>query len=151
VNIQKLYKYANSIAGELGPDLFHHVYLELAGKEIEFPETYFYTVMSREFKNADSKFNKQHRIRESGSFPALPDEETEFPNYDIFLLYNIFQQLDNEGYGMEVQVYKECKFNTSAIHLAQATGVNKRTILKICNFVKHQIKTRYESIESNNL
>jgi hypothetical protein len=135
-NLEKLYKYAKSIAGDDGEDLLHHCFLLIQGKEIKHFETYLYRVMLNEYTNKKSSYNKQLQT-------IVEVDESETSEYDINTLHTILLILENEGYQMHVKIFKECYFVSSISSFSKKTNIDRRVIAKICNFVKSEIKKRY--------
>lgn len=95
--------------------------------------------MLNEWRNPTSTFNKQHKQSQE-----IEIKETESSKYDAIQLMTILLKLENEGHKMEVKVFKECTLNGSCRKFAAKTGIDVRTINKICNFVKTKIKEEYE-------
>tara|TARA_R110000868_G_scaffold279203_1_gene539290 strand:- start:33794 stop:34243 length:450 start_codon:yes stop_codon:yes gene_type:complete len=145
-NFNELYLYANRIAGELGNDLVHHVYLETQGKHFNNRNAYFKTCIRNQYYNKDSTFNKLYRLDEL-ELHDIEDVHIISDNYDSQLLHRIFLQLEMEGYSNQVQVYKDCKLVGSIHRFSKESKINERTITKICNFVHNEIIRRYNDMD----
>lgn len=147
--IRKYYAYARSIAGKQGPELFHHILTEIRTDAVHF-DSYIFKAMRNAFFNPRSVFNKLHNPQFAELTFDCPElEQTDFPKYDANLLHKILLQLEIEGHGYAVSVFKDCTFCTSARDLSDRIGVNRRTIAKIINFVESEIRKRYELLDTN--
>lgn len=142
-NIDKYYKYARSIAKELGEDLLHHVIINLQGKKITHLDAYIYRAMRNEWVNPKSSFNKLYKSQED-----IIEYSDSTVRYDSILLHKILLELETEGYGVEVDVFKDCYLASSVNDVAIRTKTNHRTIIKICNFVKNEIICRYKQLDN---
>jgi hypothetical protein len=143
---EKYYKYARKIAGCLGDDLFHHVYIKIQGKDIQNLDSYIFTAMRNEFHDKRSSFYKQYRQQHQEIENNTVQEEIEqINNYDTITLQTVLLSLEIEGYEIEVKTFKECYFIGSKRSFSIKTGIDIRTIDKICNFVINEIKKRYDT------
>jgi hypothetical protein len=143
---EKYYKYARKIAGCLGDDLFHHVYIKIQGKDIQHLDSYIFTAMRNEFHDKRSSFYKQYRQTHQAIENNTVQEEIEhINNYDTITLQTVLLSLEIEGYEIEVKTFKECYFIGSKRSFSIKTGIDIRTIDKICNFVINEIKKRYDT------
>jgi hypothetical protein len=143
---EKYYKYARKIAGSLGEDLFHHVYIKIQGKDIQHLDSYIFTAMRNEFHDKRSSFYKQYRQQHQEIESNTVQEEIEhINNYDTITLQTVLLSLEIEGYEIEVKTFKECYFIGSKRSFSIKTGIDIRTIDKICNFVINEIKKRYDT------
>jgi hypothetical protein len=140
----KYYKYARKIAGGLGDDLFHHVFLKIQGKDIQHLDSYIFAAMRNEYHDKRSSFYKQYRNTYQELENSITDsEQEEFNNYDTITLQTVLLSLEIEGYELEVKTFRECYFISSKRSFSIRTGIDIRTIDKICNFVINEIKKRY--------
>jgi hypothetical protein len=143
---EKYYKYAKKIAGCLGEDLFHHVYLKIQGKDIQHLDSYIFTAMRNEFHDKRSSFYKQYRqTHQEIENNTVQEEIEQINNYDTITLQTVLLSLEIEGYEIEVKTFKECYFIGSKRSFSIKTGIDIRTIDKICNFVINEIKKRYDT------
>lgn len=142
-SLPKYYRYARSIAKDLGDDLLHHVLIKIHGKEIKHLDAYIYRTMLNEFRNKSSEFNKQYKSKE----PII--EYHNSGGYDVHLLNKIFLQLEMEGYSIEVNIFKDCFLNSSIRTVSEKTQVDRRTITKICKFIQNEITTRYRQLDNH--
>jgi hypothetical protein len=145
-SFDEIYSYANKIAGELGNDLVHHVYLKMHDKSIKNHNAYFKTCIKNDYYNKDSTFNRLYRLDEL-EINDIEDVYVISDNYDSQLLHKIFLQLEIEGYSKHVQVYKDCKLVGSVSKFTKASKINERTITKICKFVHNEIIKRYNALD----
>lgn len=146
-DLNEVYLYAKRIAGELGNDLVHHVYLKLYDKQIENRNAYFKTCIKNDYYNKNSTFNKLYRLDEC-DLNDIEEIHITSINYDSQLLHKIFLQLEMEGYSKQVQVYKDCKLVGSVSSFSKESKINNRTITKICNFVHNEIIRRYNELDA---
>ena len=143
--IDKYYGYAKKIAGSLGDDLLHHVLLELKffeGKNINEAalDRYIYVSLRNAYHNKRSKFYKE--------YIKTPDEnpdDTPSGDYDAIRVHKILLELEIEGHERHVQVFKECYFGQGKKALCRNSGLHYRTVQRICNLVKEEIKDRYDN------
>jgi hypothetical protein len=143
---EKYYKYARKIAGSLGEDLFHHVYIKIQGKDIQNLDSYIFTAMRNEFHDKRSSFYKQYRqTHQEIENNTVQEEFEQINNYDTITLQTVLLSLEIEGYEIEVKTFKECYFIGSKRSFSIKTGIDIRTIDKICNFVINEIKKRYDT------
>lgn len=142
-NLEKYYKYARSIANDLGEDLLHHVLLNIQGKKIEHIDAYIYRSMRNEWVNQKSRFNKLYRFKDE-----IIDYSESCVKYDAILLHKILLELENEGMELEVTVFKDCYLGSSINDVSIRTKTCHRTIIKICNFVKDEIIHRYKQLDN---
>jgi hypothetical protein len=143
---EKYYKYARKIAGCLGDDLFHHVYIKIQGKDIQHLDSYIFTAMRNEFHDKRSSFYKQYRqTHQEIENNTVQEEFEQINNYDTITLQTVLLSLEIEGYEIEVKTFKECYFIGSKRSFSIKTGIDIRTIDKICNFVINEIKKRYDT------
>lgn len=141
-SLPKYYRYARSIAKDLGDDLLHHVILKIHGKSINHIDSYIYRTMLNEFNNKNSEFNKTYRSKE----PVVEYHESN--GYDVHILNKIFLQLEMEGYKLEVRIFKDCYLGSSIRTMSDQMNVDRRTIRKICKFVQDEITTRYRQLDN---
>lgn len=143
IDHDKYYKYARSIAGSLGNDLYHHVLIKIQGKEVKHMDSYIYRSMLNEFHDKKSSFSKLYN-------PIVVDkiDDIESKSYDVLILYSILLSLENEGFTLEVAVFKDCYFGSSVQKVVNKTKLSKRTIVKICTFVKSEIVKRYGTMDN---
>jgi len=145
--IDKYYGYARGIAGDLGEDLVHHVILnnKLLDKCKEVNkkalDRYVHLTLEREYRNKSSKFYRKYRKPE---LTKQHIDDTPTGGYDTIRLHTILLQLENEGYTLEVKVFKQCYLTgTSEFSFSQRSGVDRKAIGKLCTFVKEEIRKRY--------
>jgi len=145
-NIDKYYNYARIIGGDLSHDIVHHVIMELPSN-IRKPDAYMKTCIRNAYYNKKSTFNKLYRPNYTEEIEDIEDVKINSVNYDAMLLHRIFLELENEGYGMQVQVYKDCTLVSSISKFSRNSNINPRTINKICKFVHNEIIRRYTELD----
>lgn len=145
--LDKYYGYGGKIAGDLGKDLVHFLISDkgiLDKTETVKPEAldrYVYVAMEREYQTKSSKFYKKY-IKPDLNTDQI--DTTPAKGYDSIPIHKILLQLEIEGYTWEVKVFKQCYFlNQSELSFSKRSGVDYRTIRKMCTFVKNEIKERY--------
>jgi DNA-directed RNA polymerase specialized sigma24 family protein len=149
MNFEKMYKYARSIAGVHGEDLFHHVYLKCQNKQIQHSDSYYFTAMRNEWMDKRSEFHKQYRqvhLDIENYDKEAPQED--ISKFDSITLQTVLLSLEIEGYELQVKTFKECYFFGSKRSFSKKTGIDIRTIDKICNFVIQEIKKRYDTSDN---
>jgi len=145
--ITKYYGYAQSIAGDLGPDLFHHILCALPDN-IQHMDAYIFRSMFNAWINNKSSFNKLYRIPDYID-PCDQEEIIQHHSkYDSFLLHKILLDLEIEGFDTEVLLYKEVRLTSNIVKVSKRIGVNRRTISKIVNFIEDEIRHRYADMDS---
>lgn len=145
-SFDEIYSYANKIAGELGNDLVHHVYLETRHQNPNNKNAYFKNAIRYQYYNKDSTFNKLYRLNEL-EINDIEDVHIISDNYDSQLLHKILLQLEIEGYSDQVQVYKDCKLVGSVYNFSRESKISRQTITKICKFVHNEIIRRYNALD----
>jgi hypothetical protein len=147
LNIEKYYRYARGISNYYGDDLLHHLIVEndilnkLEKVHEKARDRYMYRALLNEFTNKKSKF---YRIAIKPDVEKIEADTTPASGYDIIPVHTILLSLENEGYKLEVKVFKECYLaNTSKSELSRRTKTDKRAITSICDFVKNEIRNRY--------
>lgn len=148
-NINELYTYAKHFAGDLGQDLVHHILLEHSTRKYSKDTAYLKNCIRNAYFNPKSTFNKLYHPLGLDELNDIEDIHHQSDNYDPQLLHSIFLQLEIEGYGLEVQVYKDCTFASSIVKFSKTTQINPRTITKITKFVHNEIIRRYSELEFN--
>lgn len=148
-NIDELYTYAKHLAGDLGCDLVHHVLVEQVNKRYSKDLAYTKYCIRNAYYNPKSTFNKLYNPLGMDELHDIEDIHHDTNNYDSQLLHRIFLELELEGYGLEVQVYKDCTLVGSLTKLSKSTKLNPRTITKITKFVHNEIIRRYTELELN--
>lgn len=145
--IAKYYGYAQSIAGDLGADLFHHILCDLPDN-IQHMDAYIFRSMFNAWINNKSSFNKLYRIPDY----IDPSDQAEIiqhhSKYDSFLLHKILLELEIEGFDTEVMLYKEVRLTSNIVKVSERIGINRRTITKIINFIEDEIRTRYANLDT---
>jgi len=146
--LDKYYGYAFKIAGALGEDLMHHVIIE--NKLIErcdkvnenALDRYVYLALEREYHSKKSKFFRLY-IKPERNVQDFDDTPTK--GYDTIKLHTFLLQLENEGYSMEVRVFKECYLlGSSEYEFSKRSNTHRDSIRKICKFIKNEIVKRYD-------
>lgn len=145
-DLNEVYLYAKRIAGELGNDLVHHVYLESYHQNPKNKTAYLKNSIKYQYYNKNSTFNKLYRLDEC-DLNDIEDVHVISDNYDSQLLHKILLQLEMEGYSKQVQVYKDCKLVGSVYNFSRESKISRQTITKICNFVHNEIITRYNALD----
>ena len=143
MNYDKLYAFAYKIAGQNGDDLLHHTLVEndfFRKVDAVNIYAYIYQVMRNEYYNKKSNFNKKYNLRQD----EIEVFEFDSTGYSIQDVHRILLQLENEGYNMQVSVFRESFFNIGLNKLAERTDVHQRTIRRINKWVSNEIKQRYE-------
>lgn len=142
--LDKYYGYAHKIAGELGSDLLHHVLTERRFfQDMTINEHaldgYIYRTLRNAYINEYSSFYKAYRKK-----PNTNPDDTPTGGYDIIKLHTLLLMLELEGHERHVKVFKECYFGQGKKSFCKQTGLHYRTVQRICNFVREEIKERYE-------
>jgi len=147
-NLNKYYGYARKIAGDLGEDLLHYLIAEkgLIEKTVKVHpnalDRYVYTSLLRTFTDKSGMFYRSYLkpLRE-----PVEIDDTPAKGYDSIAMHTILLKLENEGYNLEVKVFKECYLlGRSELSFSKRSGTDYRVIRKMCKFVKDEIKKRYE-------
>lgn len=146
-NIDELYTYAKRLAGDLGQDLVHHILLELPNRPVRNRTAYLKTCIRYQYYNNESTFNKLYHPLGLDELNDIEDIHYQSNNYDPQLLHSIFLQLEIEGYGLEVQVYKDCTFVTNENQFSINSNLSRKTITKITKFVHNEIIRRYSELD----
>lgn len=151
LSIEKYYQYAKGIARDKGEDLLHHLIVEsnilekLKNVHAKARDRYMYRALLNEYTNKKSKF---YRVYIRPDVEKIEPDTSPVNGYDIIPVHTILLSLENEGYKLEVKVFKECYLTkTNKSELARRTGTDKRAITAICDFVKNEIKKRYNVTE----
>lgn len=141
MNWTKLYTSAENIGGDLGSDLLHHVFIQVESKlnGIDNKEGYIYRVMINQWKNRNSDFCKKYR----NLYKEYTPKELPLSNINTEILHQIISDIENEGFELEVFVFREHLKKTTK-ELTESIGIRYVTAKKIINFVTAEIKKRYE-------
>lgn len=145
-NLDKYYRMARKIAGCLGDDLLHDVLEKnnfFKDKDIHNFDSFLW----RSLMNAYIDSKKQGKYYEPNS--VFDEDYPTKGKYDTNLVHTILLQLEIEGHDQEVKIFRECYFNTNEVRFSRASGVDRRTIRKICKFVKNEIRKRYVIEDTN--
>ena len=97
--------------------------------------------MSEQIRWKNSKFNKLYRNKKKANFDV---EECHLKDIDSRKVERIIEELNSEGFDLEIMVFKEYVKTGSVLAMSQGTEVTRPTLQKIINFVKNEIKSRYE-------
>ncbi len=143
-NIELYYSYAERIAPGYGHDIVHHICTEIPNK-VDNIDAYVHTSIRNAYRNKHSSFN---RLFNPQLIKELPDIESDGVTYDSILLHTIFLEMEIEGFSLEVSVFKDCYFGSSIAKFSKKTGINERTIVKICKFVRNEIIRRYTVLDN---
>jgi hypothetical protein len=148
--MDKFYLIAKSIAGELGNDLVHHTFLLMPDIDLEINGGYFVNAMKLQYYSKRSSFNKNFRPDYSPlNFDLTDTIEDESIKYDANLLHKIFLELEIDGLGYEVGIYKEATLVSSQIKVAKRLKKSRwRTISPICKQINNEIRKRYEILNT---
>jgi hypothetical protein len=141
IDVEKLYKFAYKIARNEAKELAHHCLANTDLTKAKDPHTYLYTVMRNEFVNKKSSYNK---FKHSQEIEFYSPESTD--RYDVNILHTILHQLEIEGLKKEVELFKEVKFTSNIIRVAQKRNVSRHTISKKLKKVTDEIIKRYPTI-----
>lgn len=140
--IESLYSYAERLAGGLGRDLVHHCYLKCLNITAESKKAYLLTVIRNEWLNKKSEFHRLYG-NETSIESEVKEAISEDGKYDSITLHTVLLSLENDGYKDEVFVFKQCYLSETQTSFAKRSGINLKTVKKICNFVKNKIRERY--------
>ena len=131
----------------MGEDLLHHVIVEnnliekVKNVNCNAINRYVYRSLLNEFTNKSSKFYKLY-IKPSVSNVKIDD--TNSKGYDTIPIHTILLKLETEGHKLEVKVFKECYLlNVSEFEFSRRSNIDYRVIVKMCKFVKEEIRKRY--------
>lgn len=139
-----LYSYGERLAGELGKDLVHHCYIKCSSIDANSKQAYLLTVMRNEWYNKKSEFHRLYG-NETTIQTDIEEEISDVNNYDSITLHTVLLSIENDGYKDEVFVFKQCYLHQSQISFSKTSGINLKTVKKICNFVKTKIKEKYDN------
>ena len=142
-NIDYFYNYAESLSKQYGKDVVHHIATEIPDQP-RHPKTYITTCIRNALYNKYSSFNKLYRPED---VPAI--EETYNGKYDAFMLHRILLELECKGYHLHVALFKDAYLGSSVNAVAKKIEADRRTVNKICKFVKNEIHRRYIELDSN--
>ena len=140
--IDNLYSYAEKLAGDLGKDLVHHCYLKCLNVSADSKQAYLLTVIRNEWLNKKSEFHKLYG-NETSIERDVKETVSETSKYDSITLHTVLLSLENDGYMDEVFVFKQCYLSETQMSFSKRSGINLKTVKKICNFVKNKIRERY--------
>jgi hypothetical protein len=148
--MDKFYSIAKSIAGELGNDLVHHTFLLMPDIDLEINAGYFVNAMKLQFYSKRSSFNKNFRPDYSPlTFDLTDTIEDESVKYDANLLHKIFLELEIDGLGYEVGIYKEATLVSNKTKVAKRLKKSVcQTISPICKQINNEIRKRYEILNT---
>tara|TARA_R110002020_G_C15993039_1_gene749497 strand:- start:247 stop:705 length:459 start_codon:yes stop_codon:yes gene_type:complete len=144
-NLDKYYGYARKIAGDLGEDLVHHLVIEgdilNRLQTVQAKDRYMYVTLFNAYTNSSSSFYKKY-IKPTKEI--IEADTTPSSGYDIIPIHTILLSLENEGNNMEVKVFKECYLlGKSEYEFSKRSGIDYRVIVKMCNYIKNEIRERY--------
>jgi len=147
INVERQYETAALLVGEdLGRDLVHHCLLLFVEKTgIRNEDAYFRRIMQNESRNG--RFTKKYQIRGQAihSEPAiLIAENKQGPNVSS-KVGEIIDQLESEGYGEEIALFKLKASGQTVTDISKAVGLCRTTVGEAIAFAKQQIKERYEN------
>jgi len=145
-NIDKYYGYAKKISQGDYMDLMHHC-LDKIPEGVKQLDRYVYLTLRNEYYNKKSSFNRLYNPREYEE--ELHGESTK--GYDINLLYRIFLELEQEGLGWEVMIFKRCYLFDTFISTSEQTDLSYYKLRQICTYIQDEIKYRYVKHTSNEL
>lgn len=143
IDLDKYYSLANKIAGEQGNDLLHTFLLSFENKRnLKGDDLFRYVtrILKNEAYRKDSKFNKQ--------FNPCTDVDFDYDNtkcYDTVQLYEILEQLRDEGYEYKVNMFLDVMSKKTTVQqIAKEMQVSRMYIYRnFITFVKNEIKKRY--------
>jgi hypothetical protein len=144
--IEQYYDYAERIAPGLGRDIVHHIAMELP-QNIQNIDAYVHTSIRNAYRNKRSSFNRLYRPEDYSELPDIQDVSYNDKTYDAILLHTVLLELEIEGYSLYVSVFKDCYLGSSIRDFAERTGIDRRTITKICKFVQNEITKRYSDLD----
>jgi len=148
LDLEKQYRYARSLVGDDYRDLVHHCYLRFVrfteGKTIANPNSYFYQIMIRQLRDRD-EFMRLYKIKSIPYEDITHAIELSDKNnvYDAEKIHQILEDLTNEGHREEVEVFKWIATHKNKSELSRQSGILRRDIRKICNFIKIETRKRY--------
>lgn len=151
------YKTAKVLAGSKGNDLVHHCYLLVHDKldSVVHPDAYFQRTMRNQMSEKDS-FKRQQsvihpKVKTSSITGAntsrIEDDTSEIDALDLILVREIVEEIRNEGYEAEVQVFDLKAKGMTVSAISEKTKVCRATLAECINFVVETVKERYERYE----
>lgn len=141
MDTERLYKYANKIAGTNGADLLHHCLANFDTSKAKDFYSYMYGVMRNQYIDKKSSFNKLFLRQE------IPDFNIDsIDSYDINILHTILHELEIQGYKNEVSLFKECKFVSSVYQVSLKRKIPRARLTKICKFIIDEIHRTYPKL-----
>lgn len=144
--IESFYIYAERLAPGYGHDVVHHI-IDSVPDKVEYLDTYVKKSIYNELFRRNSSFNRLFRPIHFNELVDVEQVESFIENYDAILLHRIFLEMEIDGYGLEVKVFKDCYLGSSVTQYCKRIKMNHRTITKICNFVKNEIIRRYTELD----
>jgi hypothetical protein len=141
-DIDRYYRLANAIAGELGSDLLHHILISFDNKKnLKGDDLYRYlrVCLKNEFYNKNSTFNKLYNCK---------DEEVDYDckdTYDTVRLTEILEELSSEGHEYKVNLFKDVLYGRQTVkQIAKEMKVSRMYIYRnFITFVREEIRKRY--------
>lgn len=144
--IESFYSYAERLAPGYGHDVVHHI-IDIIPSNIKQIDPYVKKTIRNELFNRSSSFNRLFRPIHFNELVDVEQIESSIENYDAILLHRIFLEMEIDGYELEVKVFKDCYLGSSVDGFSKQSKLSRKTITKICNFVKHEIIRRYTELD----
>lgn len=146
--IESFYTYAERLAPGYGCDVIHHI-IDIIPSNVKQIDPYVKKTIRNELFNRSSSFNRLFRPIHFNELVDVEQIESSIENYDAILLHKIFLEMEIDGYGLEVKVFKDCYLGSSITKYCKQTKLNHRTITKICKFVQDEIIRRYTALDND--
>lgn len=149
VDVERIYGYARKISGALYMDLAHHCILKVQGKDIKNIETYLFRVMKNEFCDKRSSFNKIYGAMEhcEDMSNAVDISDDELYDYEGDKVNEIINEVEQE-HPTEIGILK-LSMQISIREIEKKSTVHRRTLIKICNLAKSEIRKKYDRVRNN--
>lgn len=137
VQYDRFLKMAKTIAGESAEDILHDSLILIEGKKIDNIDSYIFMTMRNKFIDIKRQ-EKKKRIE-----CEIEYHETKTPS--IHYLNQVLLEIEKDGYGKEVAIFKEATFVSNMRKVATRIGKSYRFVNYKCKFVKDEIKRRYDN------
>ncbi len=93
--------------------------------------------------NKNKRFRKQYQLRNAEITDGIMFDNQNQESFDIEQVEHILQELKDQGYSEEVEIYLLAKSN-SIKEISKKTNTNVKTISKICNFVETKARELWQ-------
>lgn len=144
--IESFYAYAERLAPGYGHDVVHHI-IDIVPSNVKQIDPYVKKTIRNELFRRNSSFNRLFRPIHFNELVDVEQIESSIENYDAILLHRIFLEMEIDGYGLEVKVFKDCYLGSNISNFSKQSKLSRRFVTKICNFVKYEIIRRYTELD----